>query len=121
MTTLTDDDTLLADVGRLRDRLQAIGHPRADEVSRAIELHARDPNAFVRALNNNRWWVGPGCLAAETMADNPGLPDDIWLQEVRALREMLILIGETLMARGDENPGISSWVLAFRNWNASGV
>lgn len=119
--SIPSEDALLADVARLRDLLQAIGHPRADEVSRAIDLHARDPNAFMRALNSNRWWGGGGCLAAESMADNPGLPDDIWLQEVRAMRELLIQIGEALMARGDENPGISSWVLAFRNWNASGV
>jgi hypothetical protein len=25
------------------------------------------------------------------------------------------------MRHGDENPGVSSWVLAFRNWNASEV
>jgi hypothetical protein len=37
------------------------------------------------------------------------------------MRELFIAIGESLMARGGENPGVSSWVLAFRNWNASGV
>ena len=55
------------------------------------------------------------------MNSNPGLPEDLWLQEVRYMRELLIDVGEALMARGGENPGVSSWVLAFRNWNASGV
>jgi hypothetical protein len=121
MSQPADDATLLADVRRLRDLLLALGHPRAAEVERAIGHYERDSAAFVRALNSNRWWAGAGSLAAETMVDNPGLPEDLWLREVRALRELLIAIGSDLMARGGENPGISSWVLAFRNWNDSGV
>ena len=121
MTIVHGDTPLLANVRRLRDLLQAFGHPRTDEISHVIDIHDRDPDAFLRAINSNRWWAGAGSLAAETMNDNPGLPEDLWVQEVRALRELLIDIGEDLMARGGENPGISSWVLAFRNWNDSGV
>jgi hypothetical protein len=40
---------------------------------------------------------------------------------VRELRELLIEIGEPLLARSTYNPGISSWLLAFRSWNDSGV
>jgi hypothetical protein len=117
----TDDQALLANVRRLRDLLQAFGHPRADEVSHVIGQYDRDHDSFLRAVNSNRWWGGAESLAAETMNSNPGLPEDIWVQEVRNLRELFIDIGEALIAIGGENPGVSSWVLAFRNWNASGV
>jgi hypothetical protein len=121
MTSTDDDRSLREKVRRLRDLLQALGHPRADEISRIIELPDRDREAFLRAINSNRWWGGAESLAAESMNSNPGLPEDLWLQEVRYMRELLIDVGEALMARGGENPGVSSWVLAFRNWNASGV
>lgn len=121
MSVPTEDLRLIANVRRLRDLLQALGHPRWADVNRVLDLYTRDRDTFFRAVNSNRWWSGAGSLAAETMADNPGVPEDIWLQEIRNLREVFIDIGEELMERGDENPGISSWVLAFRNWNASGV
>jgi hypothetical protein len=114
-----DDGTLKAALVRLADLLERIGNDRAGEVRRlGAELDA-DRDRVRRQLNDNRWWAGAGSLAAETMADNPGLPDERWRTEVREFRELLIEIGETLMARGGENPGISSWLLAFRNWNAS--
>jgi hypothetical protein len=119
--TASNDRELIENVSRLRDLLQAFGHPRADEVSHVIDLHDRNPEAFLKAINSNRWWAGAESLAAETMNSNPGLPEDLWLQEVRYMRELFIAIGESLMASGGENPGVSSWVLAFRNWNASGV
>lgn len=121
MSTPPDDRTLLHNIRRLRDLLQAFGHPRADEVSHVIDLYERDHAAFLRTVNSNRWWSGAGSLAAESMNSNPGLPEDIWVQEVRDLRELLIDIGEALIEIGNENPGVSSWVLAFHNWNASGV
>jgi hypothetical protein len=40
------------------------------------------------------------------------------MQEFRAL---LIDLAELLRERGPTNPGLSSWLLAFRNWEASGV
>lgn len=108
-------------LSRLRDLLDGIGNGRAADVARLLDLLGSDPDTVWRELNGNAWWAGAGSLAAETLADNPGLPEEQWRSEIRALREILIEIGETLMARGGENPGISSWVLAFRNWNASGV
>jgi hypothetical protein len=105
----------------LRGTLEAIGHPRAAEVAAALALAERDPEAFWRAIDGNDWWAGAGSLAAETLADSPGLPEVQWQGIVRGLREHLTEIGEVLMARGRHNPGIPSWVLAFRNWNASQV
>lgn len=119
---MTSDEALVAAaLGRLQEVLERIGEPRAAVVGALIARQGADPEGFWQALNANAWWGGAGSLAAATMADRPGLPEVLWRQEVVALREALIEIGEVLMRRGGENPGISSWVLAFRNWNASGV
>lgn len=117
----TDEAELLAALGRLAGLLERIVEPRAAMVRETAALHARDRAAFWRALNANAWWAGAGSLASHAMADNPGRPEPLWAQEVHEMRELLAQIGELLMRRGGENPGISSWVLAFRNWNASGV
>lgn len=101
--------------------LRRLDHPRAGEVEALAGLCGASPQALWPALNGNGWWAGAGSLAAETLADNPGLPDALWQQEVRAFREQLIVVGEALMARGGENPGVQSWIMAFRNWNAAGV
>jgi hypothetical protein len=74
-----------------------------------------------RQLDGNAWWAGTGSLAAETMADNPGLTDTEWAMEIRAFRSLMIEIGDCLLANGAANPGIGSWLLAFNNWNASEV
>jgi hypothetical protein len=121
MTGPIDDGRLLAALARLAELLGRIGEARAGAVAALPALHDRDPEAFWQALNANAWWAGAGSLAAATLADNPGLPEVLWGQEVREFRELLVEIGEALMSRGGENPGIASWVLAFRNWNASGV
>jgi len=112
---------LLRTLDRLHEVLDSVGHPRAAEVSAVLGLARQDPPAFWRAIDSNAWWAGVGSLAAETLADNPGLPQSQWGDAVRDLRECLIEIGEALMARGRHNPGIPSWVLAFRNWNESQV
>jgi hypothetical protein len=114
-------DPLRAPLLRLRDLLARLDSPRAAEVEDLVRSLDADEAALWRGLNANVWWGGAGSLAAETLGDNPGLPPEVWQAQVHELRELLIDIGEVLMARGDENPGISSWVLAFRNWNASGV
>jgi len=119
MTRTLDDKALKTALEHLADLLDRIGHHRAAEVRRLLAEVDTDRDRCLRELNDNRWWAGAGSLAAETMADNPGLPDELWQMEVREFRELLIEIGELLMARGGENPGISSWILAFRNWNAS--
>jgi hypothetical protein len=118
MSRPRDDEALMTALRRLADLLDRIDSDRATEVRRLGAKLDTDRDDFWRNLNDNRWWAGAGSLAAETMADNPGLPGELWRMETREFRELLIEIGEILMARGGENPGISSWILAFRNWNA---
>jgi hypothetical protein len=116
-----DERRVIAALARLAELLGRIGHPRADEVA---ALHGRfrdDPAAAWKAVNSNAWWAGAGSLAADTMADNPGLDPHLWQAEVRTFRELMIDIAEVLRARGEPNPGLDSWLLAFRNWNDSAV
>ncbi|SDX51014.1 hypothetical protein [Thiocapsa roseopersicina] len=119
MTAL--DVRLLSSLGHLAELLARIGHPRAAEVADQVALFPEAPERVRHRLDANDWWAGAGSLAAETMADNPGLPETAWRREVRAFRELMIEIGENLQAEGSANPGISSWLLAFNNWNASEV
>jgi hypothetical protein len=114
-------DSLLSPLTRLAELLERIGHPRASEVVEQVALLRESPERVRRRIDANDWWAGAGSLAAETMSDNPGLPEEIWHREVREFRELMIEIGEILVAQGGANPGISSWLLAFNNWNASEV
>jgi hypothetical protein len=116
-----DQARTLAALKRLAELLEHIGSPRAQEVAALPIRFAQDPAGAWRALNANAWWAGAGSLAAETMADNPGLDRSQWQNDVRQLRELLIEIGETLQARGEPNPGLGSWLLAFHTWNDAGV
>ena len=115
------DAQLLLAVTRLAELLERIGHRRAAEVAQLADLLSDSPASGRRQLNQNSWWAGAGSLAAETMADNPGLAETVWMLEVREFRALLIEIGEQLLASDDPNPGIGSWLLAFDHWNSSGV
>jgi Ser/Thr protein kinase RdoA (MazF antagonist) len=115
------DARLLSSLTHLAELLARIGHPRAAEVADQVALFPEAPERVRHRLDANDWWAGAGSLAAETMADNPGLAEEVWRREVREFRELMIEIGEGLQAEGAANPGISSWLLAFNNWNASEV
>jgi hypothetical protein len=115
------DARLLSSLTHLAELLTRIGHPRAAEVADQVALLSEAPARVRHRLDANDGWAGAGSLAAETMADNPGLPEALWRREVREFRELMIEIGEALQAEGAANPGISSWLLAFNNWNASEV
>jgi hypothetical protein len=115
------DARLLCSLTHLAELLERIAHPRAVEVADLVRLVAESPERVRHRLDANDWWAGAGSLAAETMADNPGLPESVWRREVREFRELMIEIGAGLQAEGAANPGISSWLLAFNNWNASEV
>jgi len=85
-----------------------------------IELCNGDELLLYKELNSKHMWGGAGSLANEALADNPGVEDWIWNAEIQQFRELMIELGEHLMQRGNAYPDISSWLLAFNNWNQSG-
>jgi hypothetical protein len=111
---------MLITLTRLHELLQHIDNPRAADVASAIVTYHTDREQFWRDLNTDAWWAGAGSLAAETVADNPGLPEAAWNAEMRELRELMIDVGNELVARGGENPGVSSWLLAMDSRNRTG-
>jgi hypothetical protein len=86
-----------------------------------IECCAADETRCYRALNSKRMWGGAGSVANEALADNPGVDEWTWQAQIREFRELMIELGTHLQARGDAYPDIASWLLAFSNWNQSGV
>jgi Ser/Thr protein kinase RdoA (MazF antagonist) len=123
--TRLDEGEQLARAGltlaQLAELLEGLGHPRALEVKQLADRFADDPNNVLQRINGNDWWAGAGSMAAETMAENPGIAPCAWQSEVRRFRELLIALAEVLQARLEPNPGLSSWLLAFHNWNDSNV
>jgi len=86
-----------------------------------IDLYGNDETRFYQALNSKRMWGGAGSIANQALADNPGMDETVWLQEIRRFRELMIELGTHLQERGSAYPDISSWLLAFSNWNQSGI
>jgi len=72
-------------------------------------------------LNSKRMWGGAGSIANEALADNCGIDEWIWRMEIQEYRELMISLGEYLMAGEQAYPDISSWLLAFNNWNQSDI
>jgi len=85
-----------------------------------IELCDGDESVLYRELNSKHMWGGAGSVANEALADNPGIEEWIWNAEIQQFRELMIELGQHLMDRGHAYPDISSWLLAFSNWNQSG-
>jgi hypothetical protein len=106
---------------RLRELLKNHSGDSAAWIGSVIELGGSDETGFYRLLNSNRMWGGAGSIANEALADNPGIDEWLWQAEIRELRELMIELGKQLQARGNEYPDISSWLLAFSNWNQSEV
>jgi hypothetical protein len=106
---------------RLAALLRDIQHPRAGEVAELLATFDTNPTAAWRQLDGNAWWAGAGSLAAESLLEPTALPHTERTAAMQAFRSLLIDLAELLRARGPTNPGLSSWLLAFRNWDASGV
>ena len=85
-----------------------------------IEFCDGDERVLYKELNSKRMWGGAGSVANEALADNTGSEDWIWNAEIQQFRELMIELGEHLIQRGNAYPDISSWLLAFNNWNQSG-
>jgi hypothetical protein len=98
-------------------------HPgnSAEWLAAVLARCADDDAALYRELNSKRMWGGAGSIANEALADNPGMEDWLWQCEIREFRELMIELGNHLKARGQAYPDIASWLLAFSNWNQSGL
>ncbi len=98
-------------------------HPQESAIwiGSVIALSRTDEARFYRELNSKRMWGGAGSVANQALADNPGMDERIWQARIREFRELMVELGRHLQARGNENPNISSWMLAFSNWNQSEV
>ena len=102
---------------RLHAILAAHQSVEADWVAELIELADSDQDTLYARLNSKHMWGGAGSVANEALADNCGIDDWQWQFEIQDFRELMIALGEHLMARGQSYPDIGSWLLAFNNWN----
>lgn len=100
-----------------------VSHQSNDAVwlAELIALSDTDEDKLFEYLNSKRMWGGAGSIANEALADNPGIEEWIWRAEIQEYRQLMIALGEYLMSRGNAYPDISSWLLAFNNWNQSEV
>jgi hypothetical protein len=112
---------MLSELSRLRNILHAHHSQLAVQVAGIIALADTDEAAAWERINSDLFWGGVGSIVDYTMRDNALAAPSLWEADVREMREILMDLGEQLMARGNENPRIASWVLAFSNWNASNV
>jgi hypothetical protein len=106
---------------RLSALLRRLDHARAPEAETLARQLDADPPTAWRRLDGNDWWAGAGSLAADSLLEPTALPAAERVDAQREYRALLIDLAELLRARGPTNPGLSSWLLAFRNWEASGV
>jgi len=90
-------------------------------LAEVIMLCDTDEAKLYQLLNSKRMWGGASSIANEALADNCGIEEWIWRAEIQEYRELMIALGEYLMSRGSSYPDISSWLLAFNNWNQSDV
>ncbi len=99
--------------------LEAHQSKRLELIQHLIALCDNDEDQLYIELNTRNIWGGAESLANEALADNPGIEDWQWQVEIQEFRELMIQLGQHLIARGKSYPDISSWLLAFNNWNQS--
>jgi hypothetical protein len=93
----------------------------ASWIQSAIDTGRRNEEELLRLLSSVRMWGGAGSVANEALADNPGMDELLWQAETRELRQLMIDMGNELQRRGHAHPDMQSWLLAFSNWNQSGL
>ena len=100
-----------------------LGHQssEADWLAELISYCDVDEVKLNQLLNSKRMWGGAGSVANESLADNCGIEENMWRAEIVEFRELMIALGEYLMAKENAYPDISSWLLAFNNWNQSEI
>lgn len=98
-------------------------HPgdSANWIASVIALCDEDEKVLYHHLNSKRMWGGACSIANQALSDNPGIDAWLWQMEIREFRELMIELGQHLQARGNAYPDMSTWVLAFSNWNQSEV
>ena len=102
---------------RLVEVLQEIDSDSAKWLGEQVARHVGDAEGLRRALNATRMWGGAGSVASQALK-----PDSCASEaQVREFRQLMVECGEELLAAEQPNPDISSWVLAFSNWNQSGI
>lgn len=114
---------------RLHELLQAHQSREAIWLAELIPLCVDDRESLYCQLNSKHMWGGAGSVANEALADNPGIEEWLWRSEIQEFRELMIALGEHLMStevaqeilKGNAYPDISSWLLAFNNWNQSHI
>jgi hypothetical protein len=106
---------------RLYDILQSHHSSEAAWLAEVLTYCDSDEDRLFEKLNSKHMWGGAGSVANEALADNCCIEEWQWRVEIREFRELMIALGEYLMTRGHAYPDISSWLLAFNNWNQSEV
>lgn len=106
---------------RVHEILLSHHSSEADWLSQVITYCDVDEVKLYKSLNSKHMWGGAGSIANEALADNCGIDQWQWNFEIQEFRELMIALGEYLMTRGNAYPDISSWLLAFNNWNQSDV
>ena len=105
---------------RIHDLLENHPGESAAWIGSVIELGVSDDAGFYRELNSKRMWGGAALLPMKrwrtTRAGTSGSGARKW-----EFRELMIELGSQLQARDNVYPDISSWLLAFSNWNQSEV
>ena len=99
--------------------LQGHQSERLQLAQQLLTLCDADVETLYRELNTRHVWGGAESLANEALADNPGIEEWQWQVEIQEFRELMIELGQHLISRGKSYPDISSWLLAFNNWNQS--
>lgn len=115
MNTIELKTTLL----RMHDILKSHQSMETSWIETLIELCDSNEKALYAELNSKHMWGGAGSVANEALADNKGIEEWIWKAEIQEYRELMIELGQHLVSRGNAYPDISSWLLAFSNWNQS--
>ena len=108
-------------LSRISDLLQSHPGDDAQWVASLCEDYDRDLDACYKKLNSQRMWGGACSIANQALADNPGMNEWSWKMEIREFRELMIELGEHLQSRGHPYPDVSTWLLAFNNWNQSEI
>ncbi len=118
--TVMDQDILKQMLIEIEQCLQQMQSPHAVYLQQLIKYCDTDIEKLYGELNSVRMWGGAESVANEALRDNPGLSEWEWQPLVQTYRSHMIELGEFLMQGERSYPDISSWLLAFNNWNQAG-